>query len=53
MTHKQVLASSAEWLTYRLWIRWRGAEAIETRRMALKAKTHAVVVWDRIMRASA
>lgn len=50
MTSKQLIAHIAEGETHRLWTRWRDSEVPETRRMALKAKAHGVVAWDRIMR---
>lgn len=53
MTAKQHIAHVAEGCTYHLWLRWRNSPVAETRQMALKAKTHGVVTWDRIMRAGA
>lgn len=44
------MARDAEWVTYRHWVEWKDSEFAETRQLALKAKCHGLVAFDRIMR---
>jgi hypothetical protein len=53
MDRRLQLARSLEGMTYRLWEEWRDAPDPFSRKLALKAKTFAVVVFDRCLRQEA